>query len=1203
MSHLPPALKTNSDCTPAKPPRRTGPGWPVLKVCALFIIAMMLAACFAPGLAGAQNTGHGKASKASVNPAFTEYKNSDKVSRSIVKTPEETTVGNSARSYGLKPHPVSMSHLSGKSLSKTMVSEPDKDVVATGPVSAGYPASYDLRTLSKVTGVRNQGSSGSCWAFATYASMESYLLPGETPDFSENNLKNTHGFDWGPNDGGNGFMSTAYLARWSGPVSEAADPYNPLSTTSSSLSPVKRVQDVYFLPARANSLDNDNIKAALMTYGAVYITYLADESPEYYDPVNASYYYPGFYWPNHAVAVVGWDDSYSRFNFPTTPAGDGAFIVKNSWGTAWGDEGYFYISYYDGVLGMDGGSGSFVFTADPLQEYDHVYQHDWYGLTENWGFGSDTAWFATEYTASGPQMLEAVGFYTAQPDSEYLVRVYRDGALAQTSSGTLGMPGYRTAQLDSSVRLEQGERFRIEVRLRTPGYNYPVPIEGRYDGYNSAARANASESFYSYDGVSWYDSALDYPWGASQDADVCLKAYTSDTNGIFGFSQQSYATGESGGAATITITRDAAHDQASVNYSAAPGTATARDFTPAAGTLDFDAGETSKTFLVPVTDDQALEGSEAVILTLSGATNNSQIEPGPATLTIVDDEAAPAAIPDLLAFAASEQDGTVSVIDAANNTVIARLDAGDGPRDVAVSPGGAYLYVTDNATDRLWKVDARNLSRLASVPVGSQPRGIAISPEGSLAAIAASGDDTIAVVDLREFAVLRTISAGLKPEAVAFSPDGSLIYAANNASGDLSVINAATWEVSTLGTGANPTSIGIAPDGRAYVANSGSNNITVFHADGTASEIALSGQPQGLAISPDGYYAYVSFPADNRIDVIGLWPADTVAQVSVNRPGRLALSRDGGTLYAGEAGGNNITVVRVPDGTIAGTIIAGNNTTGLAAGPVYQAPVIDFSGTAHTIDRSATNLTIALQRQGCLDLPETVTISVSGGNATAGVDYVTPAGTVQFAPGSASAQLNLSILPGTRGDRTLALTLSNPTAASIGSNATAWVTIKNPRVSYTVNLTRGWNLLSVPVTPENPDITSVIPPAVMADTKIVWVYDNGNPQSPWRFYKPARTVNSISNLTYGTGFWICMDNNTTLTFTGTIPEGQAVPIGKGWNLIGPASTTTRTPAELYGSYYITWGYENGQWYYYKPSRTVNTLPAIKPGYGYWVKRL
>ena len=265
------------------------------------------------------------------NPDFINYQNN--------KIPSQTEVSLDGHKAGSIPSPVDLSHLSSIS-----------------SVNASFPAYYDLRTLNKVTPVKNQGDAGSCWVFATYGSLESCLKPGETWDFSENNMKNllssaySEGFDRDANEGGDMFMSTAYLSRWSGPVAESDDPYDPHSVTSPQNLPIKKhVQNVILIPNRNGFLDNDGIKEAIQNYGAIDTAMCYNSN--YYSPTTYGYYYSGTASTNHDVTIVGWNDSFDKNKFSTVPPGNGAFIVRNSWGTGWGDNGYFYVSYYDSKIG------------------------------------------------------------------------------------------------------------------------------------------------------------------------------------------------------------------------------------------------------------------------------------------------------------------------------------------------------------------------------------------------------------------------------------------------------------------------------------------------------------------------------------------------------------------------------------------------------------------------------------------------------------------------------------------------------------------------------------------------------------------------------------------------------------------------------------------------------------------------------------
>ena len=440
-----------------------------------------------------------------VNPAFIKYR-------------ESVAVSPTKHHTGHVPPTVDFSYLKNFSSPSTLVS---------------LPAYYDARINNKVTSVKDQGSKETCFIFATLGSLESYLMPGQNYYFSEQNIMNllqsNQGFDLNPRtQGGFSIETTAFLTRWDGPVNNSDDPWNPSVYTSPTTLPrQKHIQNVLWLPMRKNSTDNQAIKQAIYNYGGV------DCSMNYEDrafnSTTNSYYLSSSGLTNHDITVVGWNDAYSASNFTKIPPGPGAFIVKNSWGTSFGDNGYFYISYYDSAFAMQ--DISTVFTGESPDDYQHIYLHDPLGeVSFRYSNKGVPLWGASVFTARSNETLKAVSFYVPNPNSLYTINIYNNTSSKPISqSGPVLTQnviypslGYNTVTLSSDVNLTAGNTFSIViVPTSSPSwqaYSYPEK------GYSRNATAIAGESFISDDGKSWKDFTSVVHSGT-----LCIKAFTNST--------------------------------------------------------------------------------------------------------------------------------------------------------------------------------------------------------------------------------------------------------------------------------------------------------------------------------------------------------------------------------------------------------------------------------------------------------------------------------------------------------------------------------------------------------------------------------------------------------------------------------------------------------------------------------------------------
>lgn len=256
-------------------------------------------------------------------------------------------------------------------------------------------AKYSSVDNGFVTGVKNQGSNGNCWAYAACSVAESYLIKhgmaSKNIDLSEAHLTyymyNNTGDPYSNTDGDRTIVTSpkGYAGVGADPraVELALSTFGlaeesgyPESLLNNGMSGTKADQyNTKYLLTNSKLICSDNtqnykdqIKQAIFDNGSVFATYY--DQGNYYGNKN-SYYNPDKKnILNHAISIVGWDDNFDKTNFNSQPTENGAWLIKNSWGPGFGDSGYFWMSYEESSLG-------YVYSFD-FTKNDHlgIYQYD-----------------------------------------------------------------------------------------------------------------------------------------------------------------------------------------------------------------------------------------------------------------------------------------------------------------------------------------------------------------------------------------------------------------------------------------------------------------------------------------------------------------------------------------------------------------------------------------------------------------------------------------------------------------------------------------------------------------------------------------------------------------------------------------------------------------------------------------------------------
>lgn len=328
-----------------------------------------------------------------------------------------------------------------------------------------------------------------------------------------------------------------------------------------------KLRESYMLPSPAGKIEQDGedhefespeykynpegtiaIKKQLLAGRAVQIGFCADTSlpdqdgeaqflnqntwAQYTDDLN--------YQANHAVTIVGWDDNYDKNNYVKgkVPEGNGAFLVKNSWGSGeesfphkgngnWGllnekgeHTGYFWLSYYDQTLSFP---EALDFDRSNIGKKYYLDQYDFMPINSAESGTTETPLKTSNmFTAEQTQRLEQLSCQTSIPGTRVTYEVYLlapdsrnpdDGAKVATIEETYEFGGFHKVTLPKPVLIQKGQKYSIVITQVAPDKKYAYSMQyavgkemaifANLKNYEEGV-INDNESFVSIDGY-WYD--------------------------------------------------------------------------------------------------------------------------------------------------------------------------------------------------------------------------------------------------------------------------------------------------------------------------------------------------------------------------------------------------------------------------------------------------------------------------------------------------------------------------------------------------------------------------------------------------------------------------------------------------------------------------------------------------------------------------
>ena len=388
--------------------------------------------------------------------------------------------------------------------------------------SSQIPSTYSSVDEGFVTSIKNQNPYGNCWAYAACSVAESYLIKkgmassdidlseahlnyymyhnkGDKYENTDNDQTNVIGKYSFTDVGADPRMLQLAMSNF-GLASETSYPISKITTMQGSKEDQNNTQ---YVMTNSNLLcqqakgNESIIKQAILDNGSVlacyYDTSTAYKNSNYYNSNEVNSF-------NHAISIVGWDDSYAANNFDNKSTRNGAWLIKNSWGTGFGNQGYFWMSYDEYSLGS-------VYSYEfKNKDEENIYQYDGTNNALRYTLSSNTSTYANEFLVKETnEELNAVSVGSATSNIPYKLEIYTNltdinnptsGNCEVNQNGIIENDGINYIKLSKGISLKDNTYYSIVFTLfGTNENNASIMLDATLKGTDIEFIADTSNEY------------------------------------------------------------------------------------------------------------------------------------------------------------------------------------------------------------------------------------------------------------------------------------------------------------------------------------------------------------------------------------------------------------------------------------------------------------------------------------------------------------------------------------------------------------------------------------------------------------------------------------------------------------------------------------------------------------------------------------